>query len=181
MENTTDLEYLKFPIGPFKKQDTYSAPEMLEMIETLKSAPERYSVLLKNVSTSDQLNTYREGSWTVKQLVHHVADIQLLHFFRMKKAITEPDYKELTLIDMNKWAETPDSAEAPTEVSLFMLEAITNKYIYLIQSLNQAQLAIEYYHPVRKFLVNQGQAIAMSAWHVQHHLAHIRIALGINN
>lgn len=178
MENVANAEQLKFPIGQFNKQEAYSEAEFKGLITSIKQAPDRYKDIADRLTNADLVKTYRSGSWNVKQLFHHVADIQLLHFFRMKKALTEADYSDVTLINMDKWAFTPDAFDAPVEDSVLMLEGITKRYVFLIESLREEQLKIEYFHPVRKFTVNQAQAVAMSAWHLQHHLAHIKIAIG---
>ena len=106
-----------------------------------------------------------------------MADIQLLHFFLMKKAVTELDYNQVTLIDMDGWASTSDGSHAPVIGSIQMLDGITRRYVFLIRSLSAEQLQISYYHPIRGFQINQIQAVAMSAWHLEHHLAHINLAL----
>ena len=179
MENTADLTHLKFPIGAFVKKDEYSTEEMISLIEVIENAPSAYKKLAEIISADALSKTYRQGSWNIQQLFHHVADIQLLHFFRMKMALTESDYKEVTLINMDGWVNTKDGATAPVADSILMLEGITKRYVYLIRSLTDDQLKIAYYHPVRAFDINQEQAIAMSAWHLKHHLAHINIALGL--
>ncbi|UCS93870.1 DinB family protein [Echinicola marina] len=178
MENVSDLNRLKFPIGHFEKKESYSSDELNKLIIINESAPAKYRKIVESLKPEDLNKTYREGSWTIQQLIHHVADIQLLHFLRMKKALTEPNYKEVTLIDMDGWAGTADGTKAPVEDSLMMFEGINKRYVFLLRSLDDATLKIQYYHPVRKFTINQAQAIAMSAWHVDHHLAHIKIALG---
>ena len=103
--------------------------------------------------------------------------MHLLHFFRMKRAVTEQDYKEVTLVNVDGWASTPDGLESPVEDSLDMFESVGKRFVHLIKSLNDRQLEIAYFHSLRKTMLNQKQAIAMSAWHVKHHLAHIRIAM----
>ncbi|CAN5443282.1 bacillithiol transferase BstA [soil metagenome] len=167
----------KFPIGPLVLQPTYTPDERRHAIEVLETSPSHYRQLVGHLSPTDLARTYREGSWTIQQLVHHVADIQLLHYFRMKKALTEPDYETATMIDMNAWATTADATTAPIEDSLLLFEGVHRRYVYLAKSLDSSTLAIRYYNPVRQFWVDQAQALAMSAWHVQHHLAHIRLAL----
>lgn len=174
-----ELDRLRFPIQPFSKKDFYSPAELKSMISIIEEAPDNYGKIVKNLSSDDLLKTYRDGSWNIRQLVHHVADIQLLHFLRMKKALTEPDYNEVTVIDMDQWAFTPDALLAPVEDSLIMFEGITKRYVFLLRSLDEKALATAYFHPVRKYTINQAQAIAMSAWHVRHHLAHIKISLGM--
>ena len=178
MENIAAENQLKFPIGPFIKQDVYTEAKLDDLIRSIKEAPALYRKLAESLAKDDYVKTYRSGSWNIKQLYHHVADIQLLHYFRMKKAITESEYTDVTLINIDNWAATADATEEAIEDSLMMLEGITKRYVYLIGSLSDEQLNIEYFHPVRKFTVNQKQAIAMSAWHLKHHLAHIKIALG---
>lgn len=175
--HTVDMDNRKFPIGPLALQHTYSADELAHFIHIIKTSPTQYRQLVEPLSSVDLARTYREGSWTIRQLVHHVSDMQFLHYLRMKKALTEPDYKIVTLVDMDGWASTPDATEAPVEDSLRMFEGVHQRYAYLAQTLTESILAITYYHPVRQITINQAQALAMSAWHVQHHLAHIRLAL----
>ena len=172
-----DMDDRRFPIGPFRMQDTYSADERAALIHSIETSPSHYRQVVEPLSPTDLTRTYREGSWTIRQLVHHVADMQFLHYLRMKKALTEPDYTVVTLVNMDGWAQTPDATDAPVADSLLMLEGVHQRYAYLAKSLTTDQLAITYYHPVRQFTINQVQALAMSAWHVQHHLAHIRLAL----
>lgn len=173
----TQLNQLKFPIGPFVARENITASELNELIEIVSAAPEKYARIASGLSAQDLKNTYREGSWNVQQLIHHVADMQLLHFFRMKKALTDPEYKEVTLVNIDGWAHTPDSTMAPLADSLDMFDAITRRFVRLMKSLTAEQQDIAYYHPVRKSWLNQKNAIAMTAWHVQHHLEHIKIAL----
>jgi hypothetical protein len=168
----------KFPIGPFSAQEHYTEEELAGLISIAEAAPAKYRNLVGGLSDEELSKTYRDGSWTVRQLVHHVADIHLLHFFRMKKALTEPDYKQVTLINMDGWAATPEACLMPIETSLAMFESIGNRYVYLAQNLTQEQLDMAYFHPARKIWLNQRHALAMTAWHVEHHFAHLRIALG---
>jgi hypothetical protein len=177
MENTADITHLKLPIGAFVKKDVYSPDEFTSLTQDIEDALVAYKALADSLSGEDLLKTYHPGSWNIQQLVHHVADIQLLHFLRMKKAVTEPNYKEITLIDTDGWANTKDGTLAPIEDSIIMLEGITKRYFYLIRSLSEEELRIAYYHPLRGFDINQMQAVAMSSWHLKHHLAHIKIAL----
>ena len=167
----------KFPIGPFLAPVSVSEEELEALIRTIEEAPLRYREFAKGLSKNDLKKTYREGSWNIQQLFNHVADMQLLHFFRMKKAITESDYKELTLVNIEGWANTYDGSESPIEDSLIMFDGIARRFAQLIRSLTPEQQLLSYYHPVRKAMLNQKQAIAMSAWHVNHHFEHLKIAL----
>jgi hypothetical protein len=176
MTTPDQLTLQKFPIGPFKLQDV-SAGEVAGLINIIEASPAKYREVTQGLSDGDLKKTYREGAWNVQQLVNHVADIQLLHFFRMKRAITESDYKEITLVNIPGWAATADGLTSPIADSIDMMEAINKRFVYLMRSLNEQQHEISYYHPLRKETFNQKQAIGLTAWHVMHHLAHIRIAL----
>jgi uncharacterized damage-inducible protein DinB len=174
---TDELTRLKFPIGPFVSPENIGSEELIKLIKTVEDAPSRYGEIAASLSDADLKKTYREGSWNVQQIFSHVADMQMLHFFRMKKALTENDYKEITLVNMDGWASTADGRESSVSDALLMFESITRRFVHLMRSLDDKQKDISYYHPVRKINLSQKQAIAMSAWHVRHHLEHLRIAL----
>ena len=171
------LSRLKFPIGPFRTPDNIDRAELDSLIKIIEEAPAEYRALTQALTENDLNKSYREGAWNIRQIVNHLADMQLLHLFRMKRAITEPDYDVITIVDQHAWALTPDGLNAPIDVSLDMFESIAKRHVFLIRSLDESQLARTYFHPLRKISLNQKQAVAMSAWHVQHHLEHIRIAL----
>jgi hypothetical protein len=177
MTTTTDDTALKFPIGPFTPKPTITPADLDAMIGTIATAPARYRALTANLSPAELKKTYRTGSWNIQQLLAHVADMQMLHLFRMKKALTEPDYKELTLVSMDGWANTYDGVNSPIADSLDLFENLVKRFVFLAKSLTEEQLNVSYYHPVRKITLDQRQAIAMSEWHVKHHLEHIKIAL----
>lgn len=169
----------KFPIGPFTLQEQYTSQELADIFKAIEDAPAQYRSLTEHLNDEELSKKYRDDSWNIRQIVHHVADIQFVHYFRMKKAVTEPDYKEVTLIDMNAWAGLPDSISAPVIDSLVMLESITNRYLFFASNLTEERLSLSYFHPIRKIWFTQKHALAMTAWHVQHHLGHIRWALEI--
>jgi hypothetical protein len=171
------LTRLKFPIGPFKAPENIDRPELDALIKIVEEAPAKYRALTKGLTEDDLNRSYREGAWNIRQIINHLADMQLLHLFRMKRAITESDYEVITIVDQHAWALTPDGLNAPLTDSLDMFESITKRYVFLMRALDDEKLRRTYFHPIRKISLNQKQAIAMSAWHVQHHLEHIRIAL----
>ncbi|HEV7379867.1 MAG TPA: DinB family protein, partial [Dyadobacter sp.] len=75
---------LKFPIGPFVLKDFYTSEELTNIVSSISTAPAAYRRLVADLTDDDLKRGYREGSWNVRQLIHHVADIALLHYFRMK-------------------------------------------------------------------------------------------------
>ncbi len=174
------MEDIKYPIGRFLLKQSYTNKEVESMVQTIEKYPDEYRKVVSRLDTEELGKTYREGGWNVAQIVHHVADAQLLHYFRMKKAITETNYKEATLMDMDQWAKLPDANIHLVEDSLAIFSGIHSRFAQMIRNLSPEQLAISYVHPVRKAYFDQKNAIALAAWHVKHHLAHIKMALSTN-
>src|SRR5919202_4623214 len=141
------MEHLQYPVGRFAPKEMYSQGDVNRLVDILETAPARYEQLLSDRSEEDLAKNYREGSWTVQQLVHHVSDIQLLNFLRMKKAVTEEDY-EMTTILMDAWAVTPDATTAPIQDSLVMFDGITRRYVILLRSLDEVTWHKTVYHRV---------------------------------
>lgn len=171
------LEKVKYPIGPLQINKNYDRHELKSLTSKIEKSPPEYSDIARRLNESDLLKQYRSGSWNVRQLFHHVADIQMLHFLRMKKAVTEDGENDTVIILMDKWVDTADGKESDIDDSLQMLDGITKRYVRLIRSLDDVQLSKKYFHPQRGYTISQAQAIAMNAWHLQHHLAHIKIAV----
>lgn len=171
------LEKIKYPIGPLHIKDNYNRQELMVFTTKIANSPADYFDIAQGLNEVDLRKHYRAGSWNVRQLFHHVADIQMLHFLRMKKALTEDGEQNTVIILMDKWAETADGKESDIDDSLQMLDAITKRYVQLIRSIDDVQLLKKYFHPQRGYTISQAQAIAMSAWHLQHHLGHIKIAI----
>jgi uncharacterized damage-inducible protein DinB len=171
------MEHLQYPIGRFSPQADYAAEEIQAMIRRLEEIPDTFTHLLAGCSEAHLAKTYRPGSWNIRQLVHHVADLHLLYYLRMKKALTEPE-ATATLIDMNSWAELPDARQAPVAGSLLLLEGVNERFIYFLQRLDEAAWNKAYYHASRQIHLSLKQTLYMALWHASHHLAHIELALG---
>jgi len=120
----------------------------------------------------EQLSTpYRDGGWTVRQLVHHIADSHMNCFLRVRLALTQ-DAPTIVPYDQDAWAALHDSAAAPMEWSLELIESLHARWVMLLQSLTPTQWQRTYVHPE-----NGPQSVELAtllyAWHSRHHLAHI--------
>jgi len=140
---------------------------MLDLAETpeqLRNALDRLNDL--------QLNTpYREGGWTVRQLVHHIADSHMNAFIRVRLALTE-DSPRITAYDEAAWAELHDAKVAPVEWSLELVESLHARWVMMLQGLSEAQWKRAFVHPERGVRTVE-EATLDYAWHSRHHLAHI--------
>ncbi len=120
----------------------------------------------------EQLNTpYRDGGWTVRQVVHHLADSHMNAYVRFKLALTENE-PTIKPYDEAAWAETADVRESPIEVSLALLENLHARWVALLQSMSEADFARQFRHP-QLGAVPLEKNLALYAWHGRHHVAHI--------
>jgi hypothetical protein len=171
------MEQLQYPIGRFSPKPDYTFNDIAKLLHIMETSPARYKTLLAGLSEADLARTYRQGSWTVKQLIHHVADIHLLNYLRIKKLLTEEEHIA-TMIDMNAWAVQADATQAPVSGSLMMLEGINDRFIFLLKKIDAGAFEKSFYHPVRKIHLSMKQVLYMAVWHLEHHMAHMQIALG---
>lgn len=171
-------ESRQFPIGRWHYPDHLTATELTDRITQLRELPRQYRELTEALSNDELARLYRPGSWTIRQLVHHVADTHQWHYFRIKHALTLPETVVGIASTMNDWATQPDGKNAPLGPSLAILEGVHERLAYLFDHLTEADLQKAYFHQGRQLNVSLAQAIDMVVWHGQHHLAHIRLALG---
>jgi uncharacterized damage-inducible protein DinB len=162
----------RYPIGEFAYQTPYSEQEIQEKIAQISSLPARLRAEVKDLST-EQLDTpYRDGGWTVRQVVHHVADSHINGYIRVKLALTE-DNPSVKSYEEQLWAELPDTFEVPIEASLNILDAIHARWMALYQHMDAAKWQRTFYHPGYQKSYPLIMHLGLYAWHGNHHLAHI--------
>ena len=167
----------QFPIGRWGNQIDFTPDELRSRIEQLRELPAQYRELTAPLSEEALQRTYRPRSWTIRQLVHHMADTHQWHYFRIKHTLTMPDVAPGILSNVTDWAYQPDGQNMAVAPSLAILEGVHERLAYLYKHLSEADLQRAYYHPFRQMNVSLAQAIDMVVWHAEHHLAHIRLAL----
>lgn len=160
----------RYPIGHFF-YNKETADEMVgKWIDEIEMLPAKLGAIVRSLS-EEQLNTpYREGGWTVRQVVHHLADSHLNAYTRFKLAITEQK-PVIKPYEEGLWAELADYKE-PIEVSIELLQSLHIRLVALLRSLNEKQLHRIFIHPDSGQVVVK-ENIGMYAWHGNHHLAHI--------
>lgn len=171
------IEQIQYPIGKWVAKNHYSSEEIQQNIAELLAYSLKYKELTQHLSEEDLAKTYREDSWTVRQIVHHVADTHLWHFIRIKQALTEENPHGV-FGNVNALSALPDSSKAPIEDSLQMIESTHKRYAYVCLNISESDYNRTYYHPFRQIDVTLPQAIDMTVWHTKHHLRHMEIALG---
>lgn len=165
---TTDYRY---PIGKFESKASYGPEEVKQFIHRIAEAPAKYEEAIKNL-TDTQLDTpYREGGWTVRQVVHHVADSHMNAYIRIKWTLTE-EKPIIKAYEEKLWAETPETKFSPS-ISLSLLYALHIKLVALANQLNPEELTKKFVHPQSKKEIPIDQLLGTYAWHGDHHLAHI--------
>src|SRR5262249_49180339 len=140
------LETLRFPIGRFEPQDSYSLADTSENLQRFELAPKRLSVAVRGLSGAQLDTPYRPGGWSARQVVHHLADSVLTGSARFRWALTE-DEPTIKPYDENRWSALPDARKAPIEPSLAMFEGATARLVLLLRSLAPRDWARRFYHP----------------------------------
>ncbi len=170
--NTKDLEKLKYPIGQFNSPESYDEAKIEEWITILEDFPKRISSLVKNLSDPQLDTRYRPEGWTIRQVVHHLADSHHHSYIRFKWALTE-DKPVIKYYFEQLWAELPDAKSAPIELSLDHLKAVHAKLVYLLKSLSKKELNRAFIHPEHNNEIVLWKNIGIYSWHSNHHFAHI--------
>jgi hypothetical protein len=165
------MENLQYPIGRFQWAGASTADDRSKWIRIIASTPAALRDAVAGLQPRQLDTTYREGGWTVRQVVHHYADDHLNTYVRFKLALTE----EAPLIkgySESSWAELPDARTGPVEPSLQLLAALHERWVLAWQSLREADWNRTFIHPVRG-AVSLDHLASLYAWHGQHHVTQI--------
>ena len=142
-----------------------------ELIAEIAAAPARLRDAVAGLSPGQLDTPYRDGGWTVRQVVHHVPDSHLNAYLRWKWALTE-DAPAIKTSDEARWAELPDTAATPVEVSLVLLESLHRRWVVLLREMTADGFRRVLVHPDHG-LLTLDQMLALYAWHGRHHVAHV--------
>ena len=162
---------LRYPIGPFD-WTTRPAPETWpQLIDDIATTPVRMRRAVEGLDDSQLDTPYRPGGWTVRQVVHHVADSHANMYIRLRLALTEEE-PTIKPYDEKRWAELPDARDLPVEASLQLLETLHLRWVALLRRMPPADFSRSFRHP-EVGLVRLDTTLAGYAWHGRHHAAHI--------
>lgn len=168
---------VQFPIGKLEAPVHATTDDVNVWAAETASYVSRLRQVVDGLTEEELAKTYRDGAWNVRQLVHHIADSQLNMYQRLKLALTD-DNPTVPGFDQDAWAVAPDT-ELPVESSLLLLDGINQRIVTLSKTITPQQLTRTFTH-AENGEVSVAMKLKKLAWHEEHHLAHIRIALGLH-
>jgi hypothetical protein len=165
----TDVRY---PIGRFLDPATCTAASRAAALDDLAAAPARLREAVAGLDEARLDTPYRDGGWTARQVVHHVADSHLNAYCRHKLAWAE-ERPTIRPYDESVWAESAEARTAPVELSLELLAALHRRWVAFLRALPAEAFAREFFHPGAQRWMSLDWSVAMYAWHGRHHAAHV--------
>lgn len=161
----------RYPIGKFHYDGPPDENQKRIFLDAIAQTPVNLRTAVKGLSDSQLDTPYRDGGWSVRQVVHHVPDSHLNSYVRCKLALTEDDPTIKPYFE-DRWAELADTKATPVEVSLVMLESLHDRWVRLMQSLRGDDWKRSFRHPDLGPMTLE-KNLALYAWHGRHHVAHI--------
>ncbi len=168
----SEIENLKYPIGKFIYPAEITEEYLRKHIQRIESLPGELRQLVSGL-TEDQMNkVYREGGWTVRQVLNHIADSHVNAYIRFKCALTEniPVIKPYLEAE---WAELPDGKYCDPEISLNLIDALHYRWVMLLRSMNKEDFKKGFFHPEHGKILSLAITTGSYSWHGDHHFAHI--------
>src|SRR5436190_14817001 len=161
----------RFPIGKFHFNPGITPDIRQKSIAAIRETPAALRAAVRGLSNSQVNTPYREGGWTVRQVVHHVPESHMNAFVRFKLALTE-DNPTIKPYAENRWAQLPDCQSTPLEVSVALLESLHDRFVRVLRSMKFEEWKRTFKHPELGIMPLE-KNLALYSWHGRHHVAHI--------
>lgn len=162
---------IRYPIGKYAPQP-FSQKQKEKWLLDIQFLPSDLELAVQNLDAAQLETPYREGGWTVKQLVHHVADSHINAYVRFKLGLTENN-PSIKPYEEKEWANLNDIDLVPINVSLTLLHALHQRWVATLKDLNDEQWERTVFHPEHKIEISLWHLLGMYAWHGRHHVNHI--------
>lgn len=161
----------RYPIGKFTFDGSLDELQRKKFIDDIEQEPAALRAAVKGLSDQQLETPYRDGGWTVRQVVHHVPESHMNAYIRFKLALTE-DEPTIKPYMEDRWAELADVRSTPPAVSLALLDSLHNRWVRLLHTLRPEDWKRTFRHP-ELGVVSLEKNLAIYAWHGRHHTAHI--------
>jgi len=162
---------VQYPIGKVQFVE-YSEKEKEARLADILFLPKMLEYAVLNLNEAQLQTPYREGGWTVNQLVHHVADSHMNAFIRCKLALTEEN-PTIKPYDQDAWVSREDVSQVPLNISITLLHALHHRWYELLKSLTEQEWKRTVYHPEQQREISIWNILLIYAWHGKHHAAHV--------
>lgn len=166
----TDL--IKYPIGKFVYNPEVNEELREKRMAEIATLPLRLEIVAGNLTTVQLNQPYRQGGWTVRQLIHHIADSHMNAFIRFKLALTE-DMPVIKPYNQDNWVEGEDVIFGDITDSIQIIKGLHARWFTLMRSLKQEDWNSKMYHPEYKREMDLNYLLALYSWHGNHHVAQI--------
>lgn len=170
--NTVLSEDLRYPIGKYVNPLHFSEEDVKSYIHRIDHLPFALRDEISGLIDSQLDTPYRDGGWTVRQVIHHLADSHLNAYCRFKLGMTE-ELPAIRPYFENLWAQTEDGLHGHPDLSIDLLKSLHFRWVYFLRSLKTNDWQRKIFHPESKKEYDLFQLLAMYAWHGDHHLAQI--------
>jgi uncharacterized damage-inducible protein DinB len=171
MSYTQAMDTIKYPIGKFTYDKDVTPEKRAASIRDIAELPDRLRAAVAGLSAQQLGASYREGGWTIRQVVHHLADSHMNAFIRFKLALTE-SAPPVKAYDQTAWAATADALAADPQLSVAVVEGLHGRWAALLASMSVSDFGRTFKHPERGPM-SLDNTLQMYAWHSRHHVAHI--------
>lgn len=161
----------RFPIGKFSFDGNLTEQQKASFLDDIEQTPARLRAAVQGLSDKQLDTPYRDGGWTVRQLVHHVPDSHMNAYVRFKLALTEEEPTIRPYME-NLWAELPEAKTAPVDLSLALLESLHKRWTMVLRGIAPGEWKKTFRHP-ELGVVSLEKNLALYAWHGKHHVAHV--------
>jgi uncharacterized damage-inducible protein DinB len=166
----------RYPTGKLALDPNVTPDKRRPWIESIRTTPAKLRAAANGLSPQQLDTPYREGGWTLRQVIHHIPESHLNAFVRFKLALTE-DTPTIKPYNEDAWAKLPDVARAPIESSLALVDALHQRWVALLDVMTDADFRRPLMHPERG-TITLDTLLQIYAWHGPHHVGHIEIVKG---
>jgi DinB superfamily len=161
----------RYPIGKFQFSGSTDEAQRAKFIGEIEKTPGALRAAINGLTPQQIETPYRDGGWTVRQVIHHVPESHMNAYIRFKLAMTEDDPTIKPYME-DRWADTGDVLATPLETSLTLMDSLHDRWVRLLRSLKPDEWKRTFRHP-ELGTVSLEKSLALYAWHGRHHAAHI--------